>query len=123
MAAPRCVGAGGVRLAGCALTLLLAAVAVTAAAADVPPSAAEVARERNEGRRIEARFNAEVATIMGLSAERVGGLLPDDRRITVRAERMIEALERQVRPLVAAEKSAIRAADERRREALGQLTK
>lgn len=93
------------------------------AKAESPPSAADIAREKNEGRRIEQRFNDDVAAIVGVPDSRIAGLLPDDRRITVRSERMIEAIEGRVRQLSGEEKAAIRRADQQRRDALGKLRK
>ena len=82
-----------------------------------------MAREKNEGRRIEDSFNAQVAAIVGVPVARITGLLPDDRRITVRSERMIEAIEGRVRALSEAEKGAVRRADQQRRDALAKLRK
>lgn len=80
------------------LAFVLAAWAVTGVA-ETPPSAADIAREKNEGRRVEDDFNARVAAIAGVPPARIEKLLPDDRRITVRSERFIEAIEARIRPL------------------------
>ncbi|WP_159693166.1 hypothetical protein [Cognatazoarcus halotolerans] len=89
--------------------------------AETPPSAADIAREKNEGRRVEDDFNARVAAIAGVPPARIEKLLPDDRRITVRSERFIEAIEARIRPLSEEEKGEIRRADRQRRDALGNL--
>ena len=102
------------------LAFVLAAWAVTGVA-ETPPSAADIAREKNEGRRVEDDFNARVAASAGVPPARIEKLLPDDRRITVRSERFIEAIEARIRPLSEEEKGEIRRADRQRRDALGNL--
>lgn len=103
--------------------LVLVAVPPANAEADSPPSAAEIARQRNEAKRIEGRFHEQVAAIVGVPARRISGLLPDEKRITGHSARMIEVIERELRPLSDAEKEAVRRADEARRSALANLRK
>ena len=63
----------------------------------------------------------QVSVPFAILPARIEKLLPDDRRITVRSERIIEAIEARIRPLSAEEKGEIRRADRQRRDALGNL--
>lgn len=102
---------------------VLVAMPAANAEADSAPSVAEIARQRSEAKRIEGRFHEQVATIVGVPAGTIAGLLPNEKRISGLAARLIEVIERELRPLSDAEKDAVRRADDTRRAALANLRK
>lgn len=70
-------------------------------------------------RRIEDRFVADVAAIVGVTPARVRQAMPDERRITSAASRLISALEvDRGAPLSEAQRAAILEADQARRLSL-----
>lgn len=70
-------------------------------------------------RRIEDRFVADVAAIVGVSPARVRQAMPDERRITSAASRLISALEMDLgAPLSEAQRAAILEADQARKQSL-----
>lgn len=72
-----------------------------------------------ENKRIEDYFVSQVASIVGISAERVRRAMPDERRITVAVSRLIAALEMDLGQALSDEQtSLILQADEERRAAL-----
>jgi hypothetical protein len=108
-----------------ALSALTMALVLTlpggAKAADPAPlSPAQTAYLKAESRRIEDRFVADVARIAGASPTRVRRAMPDERRITAAASRVISALETDLGALSEAQKSAIINADLARKQALAQ---
>jgi len=101
-----------------ALALPLAAAPDARAAGPTPLSPAQTAYLKAEGRRIDERFVADVARITGASPTRVRRAMPDERRITGAASRLISALEMDVGALSEAQRAAIVNADLARKEAL-----
>lgn len=70
-------------------------------------------------RRIEDHFVSEVARITGTSAARVRKAMPDERRITATAARLISALEVDLgAPLSAEQQAAIHEADQSRKQSI-----
>jgi len=103
-----------------ALALALACVPALASAASPPESssAADVARQQGEVKRIEAEFVARVAAIVGVQEGRVRALLPREPRIAQRGPWLAQVIAKEIRPLSEREVSAIVDADLRRRRAL-----
>jgi hypothetical protein len=100
--------------------LLAAAAALGHAQPTLTP--AQAAWIKAENRNVEDRFVAEVARIVRTSPERVRTAMPDERRITAAATRLISALEKDLGALLEDEqKRAILDADERRKRELAQL--
>lgn len=72
-------------------------------------------------RRIEDHFVSEVARIAGITPQRVRKAMPDERRITSAASRLISALEVDLgAPLSADQQAAILEADQARKLSLGK---
>ena len=70
-------------------------------------------------RRIEDRFVGDVASIVGATPARVRQAMPDERRITSAASRLISALEVDLgAPLSAEQRAAILDADQARKQSL-----
>ncbi len=103
-----------------AVLLLALALSVGGTAADEPLNPAQTAYLRAESRRIEERFVADVARIAETSPTRVRRAMPDERRITGAASRLISALEMEIGELSAAQKAAIVNADIARKDALAR---
>jgi hypothetical protein len=104
-----------------AVALPLAALSGGArAAGPAPLNPAQTAYLKAESRRIEDRFVADVARIAGASPTRVRRAMPDERRITGAASRLISALEMDLGALSEAQKAAIVNADLERKQALSQ---
>jgi hypothetical protein len=84
-------------------------------------SPAETASLAAASRRIEDQFVAEVARITGTSPAQVRRAMPDERRITSAASRLISALELELgAPLSPEQQAAILDADQLRKQALAQ---
>lgn len=115
--ARRLIGSGLVLLA---LVLLLPVAPFARAQGDgVVVNPARSASLTAASRRIEDRFVADVAAIVGVSPARVRQAMPDERRITSAASRLISALEMDLgTPLSEAQRSAILEADQARKQSL-----
>lgn len=95
------------------------ALAQSSAQAQLSP--AQTAYLKAESRRIEDHFVAEVAKITATSVAQVRRAMPDERRITVAASRLISALEMELGgPLSPEQQAAILTADQARKDALAQ---
>lgn len=114
----------GLSLRGAMAALLLLAppLAPTASAQGdgrVVVNPARTASLTAASRRIEDRFVADVAAIVGVTPVRVRQAMPDERRITSAASRLISALEVDLgAPLSEAQRAAILEADQGRRLSL-----
>lgn len=99
-----------------ALTLPLAPAAVAQSAAMDPARTASLSAA---SRRIEDHFVAEVARITGTTPARVRRAMPDERRITSAASRLISALEVDLgAPLTPEQQAEILEADQARKLSL-----
>lgn len=114
----------GLSLRGAMVALMLLAppLAPTATAQSdgrVVVNPARTASLTAASRRIEDRFVADVAAIVGVTPARVRQAMPDERRITSAASRLISALEVDLgAPLSEAQRAAILEADQGRRLSL-----
>ncbi|WP_169256210.1 hypothetical protein [Aromatoleum toluvorans] len=111
------------RAALLALWAVLASAAAPEAAAQPGPAAAmDPARTASlsaASRRIEDHFVAEVARIAGTTPDRVRRAMPDERRITSAASRLISALEVDLgAPLTPEQQTEILEADQARKLSL-----
>ncbi|NMG76813.1 hypothetical protein GPA25_18835 [Aromatoleum diolicum] len=94
-------------------------IAQTAAQPSMNP--AQAAFVAAASRRIEDHFVSEVARITGTSPARVRKAMPDERRITSAASRLISALEVDLgAPLSAEQQAAILDADQARKLSLAK---
>jgi len=85
-------------------------------------SPSQAAFLKAESRRIEDTFVARVAVIVRTQPERVQQAMPDERRITVAASRLIAALERDLGvSLTDEQKAAILEADAYRKQSLARV--
>lgn len=109
------------RRASLALFVALWPLVDPAATALAQTSAAERARHAGEIRRIEARFAARVANIVGLPEQAIVELLPQEPRISDRGRWLAEAIGARYRPLGEPERQGIMTADRERRAALAAL--
>lgn len=108
------------RLRLIALALLLALPVAGHAQGALSPSQAAFLKAENK--RIEDYFVARVARIVGVSSEQVRRAMPDERRITVAASRLISALEQDLgRSLDESQRAAIIEADNERKRALARV--
>ena len=104
-----------------ALALPFVAPAAAQQAAQPPMSPAQAAYLAAASRRIEDHFVSEVARITGTSPARVRKAMPDERRITSAASRLISALEVDLgAPLTAEQQAAILEADQARKFSLAK---
>jgi hypothetical protein len=113
------------RLALLALLLCFAVAPLPRAFAQSPPakamSPAETAFGAAASRRIEDHFVGEVARITGTTPVQVRKAMPDERRITSTASRLISALEIELgAPLSPEQQADILEADRMRKQALAQ---
>lgn len=100
-------------------SLVPQALAQPAGQAQLSP--AQTAYLKAETRRIEDRFVADVARITATTPAQVRRAMPDERRITVAASRLISALEMELgNALTPEQQAAILGADQARKEALAQ---
>lgn len=114
---------GSPRRACVAIAILLALpLAPSAVAQPGPSSAMDPARTASlsaASRRIEDHFVAEVARITGTTPARVRRAMPDERRITSAASRLISALELDLgAPLTPEQRAEILEADQSRKLSL-----
>ena len=114
---------GPLRRACVAIAILLAPpLAPSAVAQQGPQSAMNPARTASlsaASRRIEDHFVAEVARITGTTPARVRRAMPDERRITSAASRLISALELDLgAPLTPEQRAEILEADQARKLSL-----
>lgn len=106
-------------LIGIAVAPLPGAFAQSAPAKAMSP--AETAFVAAASRRIEDHFVGEVARITGTSPSLVRRAMPDERRITSTASRLISALEIELgAPLTPEQHAEILEADRMRKQALAQ---
>lgn len=103
------------------LTIPFAQPAVAQSAAQPSMNPAQAAFLAAASRRIEDHFVSDVARITGTSPARVRRAMPDERRITSAASRLISALEVDLgAPLSAEQQSAILEADQARKQSLAK---
>jgi len=99
------------------LTMPLTQPAMAQLAAQPSMNPAQAAFLAAASRRIEDHFVSEVARITGASPSRVRKAMPDERRITSAAPRLISALEVDLgAPLSAEQQAAILEADQARKQ-------
>lgn len=102
----------------CALLCALPIIALS----QPPLSPSQAAFLKAENKRIEDYFVSRVANIVQVSPERVRQAMPDERRITVTVSRLMAVLERDLgQGLSDAQRAAIMAADDERRQALARV--
>lgn len=109
----------GAALLALALALPLAPGALAQGDGRTVVNPARTASLSAASRRIEDRFVADVAAIVGVTPARVRQAMPDERRITSAASRLVSALEVDLgAPLSEAQRAAILEADQARRLSL-----
>lgn len=102
-----------------AATLVPQALAQSAAQGAMSPAA--TAFLAASSRRIEDHFVSEVVRITGATPAQVRRAMPDERRITSTASRLISALEAELgAPLPPEQQQAILEADQARKQSLAQ---
>jgi flagellar motility protein MotE (MotC chaperone) len=105
-------------LAGLSLAL---AYGLAPAQPTAPLSPAELAFVKAETQKANQAFIKKVADALKVPQAQVGRALPDEKRITDRIARLIEALEKDMkRALTEEEKAAIQAADEERKKSIAK---
>lgn len=100
---------------------------VSAAHAQAPQAGAytpvQLAYIKAETKKANDQFVKDVAKIAGTTEAQVKRALPDEKRITDRTARLIDALEQVIKsPLTDEQKAAIQQAEDARRKALAEAT-